>query len=232
MVLRPCLYTTTAGCVPSRTNCHYLRCAANRQNCPGCCYDECQHSIRLRKKIEFIPTIDFAPANVRPTDRPDPTEGVAAADVVAADIAVAAADGVAAADVVADSVVVAASDVVAAADGFDCVDGEAPADGVTQPGQSTPKQNIDNASAYVSPSDIIPFPKAAPRKTIRGGGGRKKGSTSILTDTPVRKRIAAATELRKAVEERKQHKLTVKAQKLAEKHVTQPNRSLLSHGAI
>ena len=76
-------------------------------------------------------------------------------------------------------------------------------------------------------SDIIPFPKAAQRKTIRGG--RKKGNTSILIDTPVRDIIAAATELRKAVEERKQHKLTVKTQKLAAKQVTQPNRSLFSH---
>ena len=81
----------------------------------------------------------------------------------------------------------------------------------------------------MSPSDITPFPKSALRKTIRGG--RKKGSTSILTDTPVRDRIAAATELRKAAEERKQHKLTVKAQKLAAKHLTQPNRSFVSHGA-
>ena len=80
----------------------------------------------------------------------------------------------------------------------------------------------------MSPSDIIPFPKAAPRKTI--GGGRKKGSTSLLTDTSVRDRVAAATQLRKAVEERKQHKLTVNAQKLAAKHLTQPNRSFLSHG--
>ena len=183
--------------------------------------------------------LDFAPANVRPTDRPDLTEGVAAADVVAADIAVASADGVAAADVVAatdvvaaadvvaDAVLVAAADVGAAADGFDCVDGEAPADGVTHPGQSTPKQNIGNASACVSSSDIIPFPKAAQRKTIRGG--RKKGNTIILIDTPVRDIIAAATELRKAVEERKQHKLTVKTQKLAAKQVTQPNRNLFSH---
>ena len=59
--------------------------------------------------------------------------------------------------------------------------------------------------------------------------GERKGAP--VTDTPVRDRIAAATELRKAVEERKQHKLTVKAQKLAAKHLTQPNRSLLSHGA-
>ena len=52
-----------------------------------------------------------------------------------------------------------------------------------------------------------------------------------MTDTPVRDRIAAATELRKAVEKRKQHKLTVKAQKLAAKHVTQPNRCLFSRVA-
>ena len=107
-------------------------------------------------------------------------------------------DVVAADDVVVAAVdVVASADGVAAADGFDCADGNALADGVTQPRQSTPKRNIDNASAYVSPSDIIPFPKSAPRKTIRGG--RKKLSTSIITDTPVRDRIAAATELRKAV---------------------------------
>ena len=101
---------------------------------------------------------------------------------------------------------------------------------MASPIQDNAHQNqTDNASAYVSPSDIIPFPKSAPRKTIRGG--RKKGSTSILTDTPVRDRIAAATELRKPVEERKQHKLTVKAQQLAAKHLTQPNRSIISVGA-
>ena len=73
--------------------------------------------------------LDFAAANV--TDRPDPSEGVAAVD------------GVAAADVIAAADVVVAADVIVAADGFDCVDG------VTQPRLSTPKPNIDNASAYV-----------------------------------------------------------------------------------
>ena len=39
-------------------------------------------------------------------------------------------------------------------------------------------------SAYVSPNDILPFQKAGPRRRITLN--RRKGSTRILTDTPVK----------------------------------------------
>lgn len=48
---------------------------------------------------------------------------------------------------------------------------------------------------YVSPSDVHPFPKATARKKTRAG--RKKGSTKILTDTPVRQELEALSENRK-----------------------------------
>ena len=48
---------------------------------------------------------------------------------------------------------------------------------------------------YISPSAIQPFPKAAPRKARRGG--RKKGSSKILTDTPERQELIALSENRK-----------------------------------
>ncbi|XP_064595954.1 uncharacterized protein LOC135462656 [Liolophura sinensis] len=48
-------------------------------------------------------------------------------------------------------------------------------------------EHMDLGDRYVSPAAIIPFPKAPARKTK---GGRKKGSTKILTSTPIRNEIA------------------------------------------
>lgn len=62
-----------------------------------------------------------------------------------------------------------------------------------------PTTSRASTSTYVSPRDIEPFPKAAPRKGR--ATNRKKGSTKILTDTPVRDEIAAAN---KAKENKKQ----------------------------
>lgn len=59
----------------------------------------------------------------------------------------------------------------------------------------TPKQSVTDA-VYVSPADLVPFPKAAPRKNT--GKGRKRGTTKILTSTPVRDSIAQTLEDRKA----------------------------------
>lgn len=42
-------------------------------------------------------------------------------------------------------------------------------------------------SQHFSPEQVRPFPKAGPRKQTRRG--RKKGKTSILTDTPVKQQI-------------------------------------------
>ena len=48
---------------------------------------------------------------------------------------------------------------------------------------ATPRdtQSCSWKTGYVSPSDILPFPKATPRKTQ---GKRKRGKTTILTNTP------------------------------------------------
>ena len=44
-------------------------------------------------------------------------------------------------------------------------------------------QQSGNPADYVSPSVIHPLPKAGQRKTVTR---RKKGTTKVLTDTPVR----------------------------------------------
>ena len=53
-------------------------------------------------------------------------------------------------------------------------------------------ENVCNNSNYISPSAILPVPKAQPRK--KNVNGRKKGSTKILTDTPVRDEIASSSK--------------------------------------
>jgi hypothetical protein len=50
------------------------------------------------------------------------------------------------------------------------------------------------AVSYFSPKDIIPLPKAGPRKNPQKGGNRKRGSTRIVTNTPVRNTIAEEIE--------------------------------------
>lgn len=56
---------------------------------------------------------------------------------------------------------------------------------------STPVKQTNNTISdlhkFISPEEIAPFPKAAPRKTTKGG--RKPGKTRILTDTPEREEI-------------------------------------------
>jgi hypothetical protein len=67
---------------------------------------------------------------------------------------------------------------------------------MTSTSNSTPKHDANCLTrGYVSPSDITPLPKAPERKIK--GGKRKKGSTRILTDTPVRNAIAVADELKR-----------------------------------
>jgi hypothetical protein len=69
-------------------------------------------------------------------------------------------------------------------------------------GYVSPVDNADevainpSTSGYVSPVDVLPLPKAGQRKNTRKG--RKKGSTKILTDTPVRNEIAATTKEKKS----------------------------------
>ena len=59
----------------------------------------------------------------------------------------------------------------------------------------SPEHNASLAkSSYVSPQELMPLPKAGPRKTTNRG--RKRGSTRIITDTPVRNEIAVATAIK------------------------------------
>ena len=66
--------------------------------------------------------------------------------------------------------------------------------------QQTPNETRPIAPNFepptlLSPEDIHPFIKAAPRKKA---GGRKPGRTRILTDTPVRMEIAEQAAKKKA----------------------------------
>ena len=69
--------------------------------------------------------------------------------------------------------------------------------GSTQiPVEKSPRSTLpDSGDVYVSPAAILPTPKAGPRKTTTTK--RKKGSTKILTDTPVRDGICAALQQRR-----------------------------------
>ena len=59
----------------------------------------------------------------------------------------------------------------------------------------SPEHNASLAkSSYVSPQELMPLRKAGPRKTTNRG--RKRGSTRIITDTPVRNKIAVATAIK------------------------------------
>ena len=58
---------------------------------------------------------------------------------------------------------------------------------IPEPSTSQTEELGNRSEGYISPSAIVPLPKALPRKTK---GGRKKGTTRILTSTPVRNEIA------------------------------------------
>ncbi|KAK2719076.1 hypothetical protein QYM36_004789 [Artemia franciscana] len=55
------------------------------------------------------------------------------------------------------------------------------------PSTSGPEQSSTPISVPVTPEQVRPYPKAKPR--VLSGRGRKKGSTKILTDTPVKRQI-------------------------------------------
>ena len=68
---------------------------------------------------------------------------------------------------------------------------------LTEEVQTPEKSHLNNNSntalgSYVCPSVVYPLPKAEPR--IINSKGRKKGSSKILTNTPVRNDIAQASE--------------------------------------
>ena len=55
------------------------------------------------------------------------------------------------------------------------------------PSTSGPEQSSTTISVNVTPEQVQPYPKAKPR--VLSGRGSKKGSTKILTDTPVKRQI-------------------------------------------
>jgi len=61
-------------------------------------------------------------------------------------------------------------------------------------------QGAEPRRIHASPADIVPLPKAGPRKTSRKG--KKRSETRILTNTPVRNSIAVATAARKKKKEK------------------------------
>ena len=60
---------------------------------------------------------------------------------------------------------------------------------------SSPPPQLARMAPHVSPADIIPFPKAGPRKN--NTRGRKRGDTKVLTNIPVRDSIANALSVSK-----------------------------------
>ncbi|XP_041356358.1 uncharacterized protein LOC121373696 [Gigantopelta aegis] len=67
---------------------------------------------------------------------------------------------------------------------------------VSQPGTSGEPSTRFNPTGHFSPEVVRPYPKAAARKGTTGG--RKKGKTLILTDTPVKQNIVEEIRLREA----------------------------------
>lgn len=68
-------------------------------------------------------------------------------------------------------------------------------------GHSTPVKDstpstTSGLQTHLSPEEVRPFPKAAPRQTKPGG--RKRGQTLILTDTPVKNRLQDEIHARQA----------------------------------
>lgn len=59
---------------------------------------------------------------------------------------------------------------------------------IDKPGTSNQGQinTVEQISGFISPEMLRPYPKSAPRKNL---GGRKKGKTRILTDTPEKNEI-------------------------------------------
>ena len=73
-----------------------------------------------------------------------------------------------------------------------------PAPDVTPTHSQSPEPVASTSSntdrRIITPEEISPFPKAPPRKNK---GGRKKGKTLVLTDTPIKEQIRAAEEEKK-----------------------------------
>lgn len=65
---------------------------------------------------------------------------------------------------------------------------------------STPGPSCALVSQTITPEQVRPFPKAGPRKSINR---KRKGKTSILTDTPVKDKIISELLMRKKVKKGK-----------------------------
>ena len=71
----------------------------------------------------------------------------------------------------------------------------------TNSAQSFPSDQASSSSTYVSPMNIVPLPKTGARKQK---ARRKKGSSRVLTCTPIRNKIAAENRARK-IKQSKDH---------------------------
>lgn len=88
--------------------------------------------------------------------------------------------------------------------------GDGPSGLPQAPGQSDDPARLSNANqsdtassckGYISPQEVRPYPKAPPRKGTKGG--RKKGKTVILTDTPVKDHLAEEAKQREGRKRKK-----------------------------
>jgi hypothetical protein len=82
-----------------------------------------------------------------------------------------------------------------------------PGSTANKPGPSTAPDDL----FCISPAELLPLPKAAPRKML--GKGRRRGSTRILTDTPVRNSILERNEKKDRAPKRTKNVLFPKSNK-------------------
>ena len=81
--------------------------------------------------------------------------------------------------------------------------------GLPAPVQYATPSTSSEPQSHLSPEEVRPFPKAAPRQNKRGG--RKRGQTLILTDTPVKNRLQEEIRTRQAKKMTAKKKLTISA---------------------
>jgi len=80
--------------------------------------------------------------------------------------------------------------------------------------QSTPGPSHDIAGTIVTPEQLRPFPKAPPKKSTVN---RRKGSSRILTATPVKKMLDMELGRRAEIKQQKDAKKNMKRKKTADK---------------
>jgi hypothetical protein len=92
----------------------------------------------------------------------------------------------------------------------------------TNPATCTPDSS--SPVTEISLTEIRPFPKAAPRKKAKGG--RKKGKTVVLTDTPVRNEIAESRKKKKCADKSKTSKRKADCQNEKVRRIKKSKRRL------